>query len=86
MSCVLWQDTSRNLTKVDRMLGQYREHTDDQAEAMALVRRFDGYIIIYLHMKHANDLSYFVLPAQGKPGGLHQSAAHTKIKQNQWCS
>ncbi|GAA6224474.1 centrosomal protein of 128 kDa isoform X1 [Lates japonicus] len=32
------QDTSRNLTKVDRMLGHYREHTDDQAEAMALLR------------------------------------------------
>ncbi|XP_026197572.1 centrosomal protein of 128 kDa isoform X2 [Anabas testudineus] len=32
------QDTSRNLTKVDRMLGQYREHTDDQTEAMALLR------------------------------------------------
>ncbi|XP_030576664.1 centrosomal protein of 128 kDa isoform X2 [Archocentrus centrarchus] len=32
------QDTSRNLTKVDRMLGQYREHTDDQAEAVALLR------------------------------------------------
>ncbi|XP_069559232.1 centrosomal protein of 128 kDa [Brachyistius frenatus] len=32
------QDTSRNLTKVDRMLGQYREHTDDQAEAMALLK------------------------------------------------
>uniref|UniRef100_A0A672IYP6 Centrosomal protein 128 n=1 Tax=Salarias fasciatus TaxID=181472 RepID=A0A672IYP6_SALFA len=30
------QDTSKNLTKVDRMLGQYREHTDDQAEAMVL--------------------------------------------------
>ncbi|MEQ2205810.1 hypothetical protein XENOCAPTIV_014782 [Xenoophorus captivus] len=30
------QDTSRNLTKVDRMLGQYREHADDQAEAMTL--------------------------------------------------
>ncbi|XP_030262141.1 centrosomal protein of 128 kDa isoform X2 [Sparus aurata] len=32
------QDTSRNLSKVDQMLGQYREHTDDQAEAMALLR------------------------------------------------
>ncbi|XP_041721452.1 centrosomal protein of 128 kDa isoform X1 [Coregonus clupeaformis] len=32
------QDTSRNLNKVDRMLGQYREHTDDQAEAMAALR------------------------------------------------
>ncbi|KAI3364500.1 hypothetical protein L3Q82_011292, partial [Scortum barcoo] len=32
------QDTSRNLSKVDRMLGQYRDHTDDQAEAMALLR------------------------------------------------
>ncbi|KAM6915010.1 centrosomal protein of 128 kDa [Xenentodon cancila] len=32
------QDTSRNLTKVDRMLGQYRDHTNDQAEAMALLR------------------------------------------------
>ncbi|XP_041832259.1 centrosomal protein of 128 kDa isoform X2 [Melanotaenia boesemani] len=32
------QDTSRNLTKVDRMLGQYREHTDDQAEVMALLK------------------------------------------------
>ncbi|XP_024146791.1 centrosomal protein of 128 kDa isoform X2 [Oryzias melastigma] len=32
------QDTSRNLTKVDRMLGQYQGHTDDQAEAMALLR------------------------------------------------
>lgn len=31
------QDTSRNLNKVDRMLGQYKEHTDDQAEAMATV-------------------------------------------------
>lgn len=37
-SFFLWQDTNRNLTKVDRMLGKYREHTDDQAEAMALVR------------------------------------------------
>lgn len=34
----LWQDTNRNLTKVDQMLGQYREHTNDQAEAMALVK------------------------------------------------
>ncbi|KAM9840768.1 centrosomal protein of 128 kDa [Aulostomus maculatus] len=32
------QDTSRNLTKVDRMLGQYREQTDDQADAMAVLR------------------------------------------------
>ncbi|XP_044024462.1 centrosomal protein of 128 kDa-like isoform X3 [Siniperca chuatsi] len=32
------QDTSRNLTKVDRMLGLYREHTDDHAEAMTLLR------------------------------------------------
>nr|XP_046229182.1 centrosomal protein of 128 kDa isoform X2 [Scatophagus argus] len=32
------QDTSRNLTKVDQMLGQYRDHTEDQAEAMALLR------------------------------------------------
>ncbi|XP_067097956.1 centrosomal protein of 128 kDa [Osmerus mordax] len=32
------QDTSRNLNKVDRMLGEYREHTDDQAEAMATLR------------------------------------------------
>ncbi|XP_062293569.1 centrosomal protein of 128 kDa-like isoform X2 [Scomber scombrus] len=32
------QDTSKNLTKVDRMLGQYRDHTDDQADAMALLR------------------------------------------------
>ncbi|XP_077950143.1 centrosomal protein of 128 kDa isoform X2 [Gasterosteus aculeatus] len=32
------QDTSRNLTKVDRMLGHYREHTDEQAEALALLR------------------------------------------------
>lgn len=31
------QDTSRNLNKVDQMLGQYKEHTDDQAEAMATV-------------------------------------------------
>ncbi|XP_016303361.1 centrosomal protein of 128 kDa isoform X3 [Sinocyclocheilus anshuiensis] len=32
------QDTSRNLNKVDRMLGQYKEHTDDQAEAMVTLR------------------------------------------------
>uniref|UniRef100_A0A4W5L246 Centrosomal protein 128 n=1 Tax=Hucho hucho TaxID=62062 RepID=A0A4W5L246_9TELE len=32
------QDTNRNLNKVDQMLGQYREHTDDQAEAMATLR------------------------------------------------
>ncbi|XP_029983691.1 centrosomal protein of 128 kDa [Sphaeramia orbicularis] len=32
------QSTSKNLTKVDQMLGQYREHTDDQAETMALLR------------------------------------------------
>ncbi|PWA27897.1 hypothetical protein CCH79_00000217 [Gambusia affinis] len=32
------QDTSRNLTKVDKMLGQYRDHADDQAEAMTLLR------------------------------------------------
>ncbi|KAM7395744.1 hypothetical protein PAMA_007157 [Pampus argenteus] len=32
------QDTSKNLAKVDRMLGQYTEHTDDQAEAMAMLR------------------------------------------------
>ncbi|KAA0708892.1 Centrosomal protein of 128 kDa [Triplophysa tibetana] len=34
----LVQDTSRNLNKVDQMLGQYREHTDDQTEAMATLR------------------------------------------------
>lgn len=33
-----WQDTSRNLSKVDQMLGEYRDHTDDQAQAMTLVR------------------------------------------------
>ncbi|KAK0132895.1 Centrosomal protein [Merluccius polli] len=32
------QDTSRNLNKVDRMLGQYRDHTDDQAEAVAMLK------------------------------------------------
>lgn len=32
------QDTSRNLNKVDQMLGQYKEHTDDQAETMATLR------------------------------------------------
>ncbi|CAM9341657.1 unnamed protein product [Lampetra planeri] len=32
------QDTSWNLTRVDRMLGQYREHSEDQAEAMAVLR------------------------------------------------
>uniref|UniRef100_A0AAV2K8P0 Centrosomal protein of 128 kDa n=1 Tax=Knipowitschia caucasica TaxID=637954 RepID=A0AAV2K8P0_KNICA len=32
------QSTSKNLSKVDRLLGQYRDHTDDQAEAMALLR------------------------------------------------
>ncbi|XP_016418077.1 centrosomal protein of 128 kDa isoform X3 [Sinocyclocheilus rhinocerous] len=32
------QDTSRNLNKVDQMLGQYKEHTDDQAEAMVTLR------------------------------------------------
>ncbi|XP_051908249.1 centrosomal protein of 128 kDa-like isoform X2 [Hippocampus zosterae] len=36
--CSTLQDTNRNLTKVDHMLGQYREHTNDQAEAMALLR------------------------------------------------
>jgi len=34
---VFVQDTSRNLNKVDQMLGQYKEHTEDQAEAMATV-------------------------------------------------
>lgn len=43
------------------MLGQYREHTDDQAEAMAVVRHnIDCYIITYLHLKDADDLSYFM--------------------------
>ncbi|KAJ8270008.1 hypothetical protein GJAV_G00109270 [Gymnothorax javanicus] len=32
------QDTNRNLHNVDKMLGKYREHTDDQAEAMATLR------------------------------------------------
>ncbi|KAM6964996.1 centrosomal protein of 128 kDa [Aplochiton taeniatus] len=32
------QDTSRDLNRVDQMLGQYRENTDDQAEAMAMLR------------------------------------------------
>ncbi|KAG9347262.1 hypothetical protein JZ751_004829 [Albula glossodonta] len=32
------QDTSQNLHNVDRLLGKYREHTDDQAEAMATLR------------------------------------------------
>ncbi|XP_073788149.1 centrosomal protein of 128 kDa isoform X3 [Danio rerio] len=32
------QDTSRNLNKVDRMLEQYKEHADDQVEAMATLR------------------------------------------------
>lgn len=42
-----WQDTSRNLSKVDRMLGQYREHSDEQAEAMALVRQLLFCIDLY---------------------------------------
>lgn len=32
------QDTSRNLHRVDQMLGQYREHTDNKADAMATLR------------------------------------------------
>ncbi|XP_061667427.1 centrosomal protein of 128 kDa-like isoform X2 [Syngnathoides biaculeatus] len=36
--CSTLQDTNRNLSKVDQMLGQYREQTMDQAEAMALLR------------------------------------------------
>ncbi|XP_075904452.1 centrosomal protein of 128 kDa isoform X2 [Nelusetta ayraudi] len=32
------KDTSRNLSKVDQMLGEYRDHTDDQAQAMTLLR------------------------------------------------
>lgn len=32
------QSTSKNLNKVDRKLGQYREHTDEQAETMAMLR------------------------------------------------
>ncbi|XP_061559944.1 centrosomal protein of 128 kDa-like isoform X2 [Phycodurus eques] len=36
--CSTLQDTNRNLTKVDHMLGQYREQSIDQAEAMALLR------------------------------------------------
>ncbi|XP_023663537.2 centrosomal protein of 128 kDa isoform X1 [Paramormyrops kingsleyae] len=32
------EDTSRNLHNVDRMLGQYRQHTDDQAKSMAALR------------------------------------------------
>lgn len=36
-ACAFVQDTSRNLNKVDQMLGQYKEHTDNQAEAMATV-------------------------------------------------
>nr|XP_057944012.1 centrosomal protein of 128 kDa-like isoform X2 [Doryrhamphus excisus] len=36
--CDTLQDTNRNLTKVDQMLGQYRDYTDDQAQAMALLR------------------------------------------------
>ncbi|XP_036438327.1 centrosomal protein of 128 kDa isoform X2 [Colossoma macropomum] len=32
------QDTSRNLNKVDQMLGQYREHTDDHADAIATLQ------------------------------------------------
>uniref|UniRef100_A0A665W0R1 Centrosomal protein 128 n=1 Tax=Echeneis naucrates TaxID=173247 RepID=A0A665W0R1_ECHNA len=45
------QDTSRNLNKVDRMLGHYREHTDDQAEAMALV----GHLFSSTHL-HTNNV------------------------------
>ncbi|KAL0967578.1 hypothetical protein UPYG_G00254030 [Umbra pygmaea] len=32
------QDTSKNLNKVDLMLGQYREHSEDQADAIATLR------------------------------------------------
>ncbi|KAJ8009280.1 hypothetical protein DPEC_G00087260 [Dallia pectoralis] len=32
------QDTSRNLNKVDLMLGQYRGHSEDQTEAIATLR------------------------------------------------
>uniref|UniRef100_A0A3B5LKE4 Centrosomal protein 128 n=1 Tax=Xiphophorus couchianus TaxID=32473 RepID=A0A3B5LKE4_9TELE len=42
------QDTSRNLTKVDKMLGQYRDHADDQAEAMTLVRHVFYLLCMYL--------------------------------------
>ncbi|CAI9567309.1 unnamed protein product, partial [Staurois parvus] len=32
------QDTSRNLTQVDEMLGQYREYTSDQTEAITALK------------------------------------------------
>lgn len=38
------QDTSRNLTKVDQTLGQYRNYADTQAEAMAQVYMWHLYL------------------------------------------
>lgn len=49
-----WQDTSRNLSKVDQMLGEYRDHTDDQAQAMTMVRSLTEpyYTILYNTIQH----------------------------------
>lgn len=69
----LWQDTNRNLTKVDQMLGQYREHTNDQAEAMALVKHLFNpfpvswnYITVHIaqmafELHKAGVISFFIL-------------------------
>ena len=50
------QDTSRNLTKVDQTLGQYRNYADTQAEAMAQVYMW------HLHHTHP---SFFILISLG---------------------
>lgn len=47
------QDTSRNLTKVDQTLGQYRSYADTQAEAMAQVHKW--------HLHHTDPSLFFLL-------------------------
>ncbi|XP_028996551.1 centrosomal protein of 128 kDa-like isoform X2 [Betta splendens] len=60
------QDTSKNLTKVDQMLGQYREHTDDQAEAMALLRE-----------NLEESISQLQTQRLGRPSGAKSASAST---------
>ncbi|XP_056284931.1 centrosomal protein of 128 kDa-like [Pseudoliparis swirei] len=60
------QDTSRNLTKVDRMLGHYRAHTDGQAQAMALLRE-----------NLEESISQLQTQRGGRPGAARSASAST---------
>lgn len=92
------QDTSRNLTKVDQTLGQYRNYADSQAEAMAQVHLhhpdpshwaknilFQPLLMLRTFSPLCLIMYCMHVAARGQPNGGNQPFSDADAGQIYWC-